>query len=94
MSTNEQPHFGGSLGNIDSTNPSLPNGFLNENSLHKSNSLNANINNKPFIQPRISSSTSANNTRVPSGRSHDNIMQSAASYEPPGSHMPPPVKVR
>ena len=94
------PQFGGSTGNIEKmptqgmqNSGQLQNGFLNENSLKQSNSLNNGLNLKPHIQPRIGSSTSANNNRIVSGRSHDNFVQSAASYDAPGSHIPPPVKV-
>ena len=90
MTTNEQNNFGGSLGNI--INPNMSNGFLNENSL-KSNSMNNGLN-KPLVQPRITSSSSANNNRIPSGRMHDTTMQSAASYEAPNLLIPPPVKVK
>ena len=89
------PQFGGSTGNIEKmpTNPAIPSGFLNENSLKQSSSLNNGLNVKPHVQPRVGSSTSANNARIVSGRSHDNYIQSAASYDAPSTHIPPPVKV-
>ncbi len=83
--TEQQPQqFGGSLGNIDQPNN---NGFLQ----HNSGSLNNGLD-KPFVQPRVVSSKPVR--LLSGGRSHDNVMQSAASYDGATGHMPPPVKPR
>lgn len=75
-------NFGGSLGNIENVNPSLPKGY-NEKMSNQVNNL------APLPQPRVSST---NNPRIYSGRSQDTGL-STASYDPPSSHNPPPVKV-
>jgi hypothetical protein len=80
-------NFGGSLGNIENIHPNIPKGFnLNEKSSLIANPVN---NLAPLPQPRISST---NNARIFSGRSQETGL-STASYDPPSTHVPPPVKV-
>ncbi len=91
MTGAEAAQFGGSLGSIEHANPLLPNGFLGQNSA----SLNGGLASKPLVQPRVVTSNTAGGQRMLSGgRSHDNFMQSAASYDAPSVHVPPPVKPR
>lgn len=83
MNANE--NFGGSLGNIENMNPSLQKGFnMSEKPLNPINNL------APLPQPRVSST---NNARIYSGRSQETGL-STASYDPPSSQAPPPVKPR
>ncbi len=102
---NNNDNFGGSLGNLENINPSLPKGFnLNEKQLIANNPINSLA---PLPQPRVSSNNNNNNNnniinnnnnngssngRIFSGRSQETGL-STASYDPPSSHVPPPVKV-
>ena len=48
---------------------------------------------QPNAQPRISSSNSANNLRINSGRAHDTSMSTASYDLNSSSQIPPPIKV-
>lgn len=80
-----EKYMNGSLNNM-----SLTNDDLIKATLGGTNSINS-IFNKPLPPPRISSSGSANNVRILSGRNQDII--GTVSAEGQSHSIPPPVKV-